>query len=232
MINLSWFNIISYDIQKFNEDIASHLHGRLLDVGCGRKQQLFLDKVDEYIGLDKEETLKVNKERNNTKADIFGDATALPFPDNSFDCVTSLSLYEHLPEPQQAANEAYRVLKKGGMFALTFPFMNRLHTAPYDYYRYTEYGMRHILEKAGFKIVKIVDGGGMWKMIGARLAGYIYSDLLGIGYGESDRKVKPKKYLFPLFAPLIVFIVVMARFLDKVNCIKTDTIHYYFLCKK
>jgi hypothetical protein len=112
------------------------------------------------------------------------------------------------------------------------PFINRIHLAPFDYFRFTVYGIRHILETAGFTVAKIMDGGGMWKAIGARLAGYLYSDILGLGYGIDDLEVKPKKYLLPIFAPFIVLIVVVSLFLDRIHCVKKDTLHYYVLCSK
>lgn len=43
-----------------------------------------------------------------------GDATALPFPDGSFDLVVSNFLLHHLAEPVQLLDEAARVLKPGG----------------------------------------------------------------------------------------------------------------------
>lgn len=229
---LSWFNIIVHDLENYNIDISKHLYGKLLDIGCGKKQELFRNKVKTYIGLDNQKTLTVNEGRSSSDADIMGDAMNLPFRKGEFDCVIALSLLEHVPEPQLVVNEAYRVLKKGGTFALTVPFMNRLHMAPYDYFRFTEFGLRHILKKAGFKIIKIESSGGMWKMIGSRLSGYIYSDILGLGYGSDDLSVQRRPYLFPFFAPLIVLTVVMARFLDKVHMTDKDAVIYYALCKK
>ncbi|MBU1869486.1 MAG: methyltransferase domain-containing protein, partial [Candidatus Omnitrophica bacterium] len=204
----------------------------LLDVGCGIKQDIFKPKVKRYIGLDYPDSSRVNERLEINKNDVFGTALNLPFKTNSFDSVVALSLFEHLPDPQCAANEAFRVLKNSGYFALTVPFMNRIHLAPYDFFRFTVYGIRHIVESAGFKVIKVEDGGGMWKMIGARLAGYLYSDIMGLGYGVSDLDVKPKKYLLPVFAPLIVFIVLICRLLDKLHCVRKDTLHYYVLCQK
>lgn len=228
-----WFNITIADIDAIHREIATHLHGKLLDVGCGQKQEVFKPYVKQYIGLDNPKTLSVNHTTDNCEADVFGDAMKLPFKKNTFDCVTALSLYEHLPDPQKAAHEAYRVLKKGGTFALLVPFMYRLHTAPYDYFRFTEYGLRHILETAGFKVVKIEGNGGMWKMIGARLAGYFYSDLAGMGYADDDL-IAPKRraYLLPVVLPLIAIIVILARFLDKVHCVKKDNSLFYAICTK
>lgn len=229
---LSWFNIIVHDLEKFNKDIAQHLHGKLLDIGCGKKQEIFKKRVKSYVGLENSSALKINQGKSSSDADVFGDAADLPFANKEFDCVVALSLLEHVPDPQRTVNEAHRVLKKEGIFAVTVPFMNRLHFAPHDYFRFTEYGLRYILEKAGFKIIKIENSGGMWKMIGARLAGYLYSDILGLGYGQDDLKVKPKKFFFPVIAPIIVIIVIIARCLDKLHNTKKDSVLYYALCKK
>lgn len=227
-----WLNIICDDLTRFSEDISQHVNGLLLDVGCGIKLESFKPKVKRYIGLEYPDSSRINDRQQVNKNDIYGTALDLPFRDASFDTVVALSLLEHLSDPQRAVNEAYRVLKRGGTFAATVPFMNRIHLAPYDFFRFTIYGIRHIVETSGFEVIKIEDGGGMWKMLGARLAGYIYSDILGLGYGVSDLEVRPKIYLLPLFAPLIILIVFIFRLLDKIHCVKKDTLHYYVLCRK
>ena len=43
------------------------------------------------------------------------DAGAMTMPDNSFDCVFSISVFEHLPEPEKVMREIIRVLKPGGV---------------------------------------------------------------------------------------------------------------------
>ncbi len=47
---------------------------------------------------------------------MVGDATALPFKDNSFDIYTIAFGLRNVTEPQKALDEAFRVLKPGGMF--------------------------------------------------------------------------------------------------------------------
>jgi ubiquinone/menaquinone biosynthesis C-methylase UbiE len=230
---LLWFNIVSYDIHACIQDIAPQLHGRLLDIGCGQKQQVFFQYVREYIGLDHEDALKVNRTTENAQVDVYGDAMDLPFGKNTFDSVCAISLLEHVPDPWKVINEAHRVLKKGGTFALIAPFMYRLHLAPYDYFRFSEYGMRYMLESEGFTIVKLEAVGGMWKMIAGRLAGYLYSDIAGLGYGEGDRSGRQKKwYLLPVILPAIALIVLVGRALDKLHCVKKDAALMYAVCTK
>ena len=67
-----------------------------------------------------------------------------------------ISVLEHLPNPELAIKEAYRITKKGGTF-ITITIQNyRLHDEPYDFFRYTKYGLKKIIESSGFKISKIV----------------------------------------------------------------------------
>jgi SAM-dependent methyltransferase len=50
-----------------------------------------------------------------------GDATAMPFPDGSFDVVIAAEVLEHIPGDQDAMNEIARVLRPGGVAAVTVP---------------------------------------------------------------------------------------------------------------
>jgi SAM-dependent methyltransferase len=52
---------------------------------------------------------------------VRGDATAMPFPDASFDRVIAAEVLEHIPCDQQAMNEIARVLRPGGIAAVTVP---------------------------------------------------------------------------------------------------------------
>lgn len=232
MFNLyRWLNITVDELDKFNRDMGLYLQGVLLDIGCG-EQKRFFDKVDRHIGLDYPGAIRINSQLSAFDTDVFGDALSLPFKDGSFDCAVALTVFEHLKNPFIAAKEANRILKKRGIFAITVPFTHRMHSDPYDFYRFTTYGLRHILESAGFEVLEIKNGGGMWKAIAARLSGYIYSDILGLGYGVDDLNVRPKKYLLPIFAPLIFIIVLIGRILDKLHYVDKDSLVYYALCRK
>jgi SAM-dependent methyltransferase len=50
-----------------------------------------------------------------------GDATAMPFEDGSFDKVIAAEVLEHIPADQKAMNEIARVLRPGGVAAITVP---------------------------------------------------------------------------------------------------------------
>jgi ubiquinone/menaquinone biosynthesis C-methylase UbiE len=71
---------------------------------------------------------------------------------------------EHLREPQTMLNEAYRILKPGGTMVMQVPFMWWVHEAPFDFFRFTRYGLQYMFEKAGFGDVQVIPQTGFWVM--------------------------------------------------------------------
>src|SRR5687768_6472227 len=84
---------------------------------------------------------------------IIGDAQALGIRDGAFAVVLCTEVLEHLPEPQRAIDEMFRVLEAGGELLLTTRFLFPLHDTPHDYFRFTKYGLRHLLRR--FEIVEL-----------------------------------------------------------------------------
>jgi SAM-dependent methyltransferase len=84
---------------------------------------------------------------------IIGDAQALGIADASFEVILCTEVLEHLPEPQKAIDEMFRVLVPGGLLLLTTRFLFPIHDAPQDYFRFTKYGLRHLLRR--FEIVEL-----------------------------------------------------------------------------
>ncbi|MFN2595928.1 MAG: methyltransferase domain-containing protein [Pyrinomonadaceae bacterium] len=83
--------------------------------------------------------------RRNEHVDVMADAYRLPFGDEAFDVVLCAEVLEHLHTPSVALAEMRRVLKPEGKLLLTTPFAYPIHYAPTDYYRYTRYGLLHLL---------------------------------------------------------------------------------------
>jgi len=84
---------------------------------------------------------------------IIGDVQALCIRDESFDVVLCTEVLEHVPDPQRAIDEMYRVLVPGGQLLLTTRFLFPIHDAPHDYFRFTKYGLRHLLRR--FEIAEV-----------------------------------------------------------------------------
>lgn len=123
--------------------------GRLLDIGCGSRPYRSLFKVDSYVGLE------VGKRGGHFKGapHVAYDGEALPFGEGVVDHVLLTEVLEHVFEPKLLLREIFRVLKPGGVLYLTVPFVWDAHEVPFDFGRYTCFGLRHLLEREGFQVV-------------------------------------------------------------------------------
>ena len=73
-----------------------------------------------------------------------------------YDCVLSTQVLEHVLSPTAYLAEAYRVLRPGGHLLLSTHGLFEDHFCPYDYWRWTVYGLRKLVEETGFKIDRIL----------------------------------------------------------------------------
>ncbi len=131
--------------------------GTLYDLGAGESpyKDFFLQYATHYIAVD------WSGSYHATKADIAADLNKpLPIDSSVADTVVSLSVMEHLCEPQMMLNEAFRILKPGGSMVLQVPWQWWIHEAPYDFFRYTPYGLNYLFEKAGFVDINIESQSG------------------------------------------------------------------------
>jgi SAM-dependent methyltransferase len=130
---------------------------RVLDAGAGEARYRRFFAGRRYLAVD----LAIgDPEWDYGGLDVLADLTRLPFPDASFDHVLTTQTLEHLAEPAAFLAEAARVLRPGGRIHLTAPQCQKLHQAPHDYYRYTEFGLRHLLSNAGFVVESVTAQGG------------------------------------------------------------------------
>ncbi len=79
--------------------------------------------------------------------DVVADAQRLAFREAAFPVVLCTEVLEHLPEPQAAIDEMFRVLAPGGTLLLTTRFLFPIHDAPHDYFRFTKFGLRHLMRR-------------------------------------------------------------------------------------
>ena len=134
--------------------------GMILDVGCGLKpyKSLLNASGSAYYGTDYPLTMKGSYGKS-TKADFFSESTLLPFNNNTFDTLLSTQMLEHVSDPKKVIQEMGRVLKPGGIMILSAPMTWPLHEEPYDFFRYTLHGLRHLLQKANFEILDEIPRG-------------------------------------------------------------------------
>lgn len=128
---------------------APRLKGRLLDVGCGQKPYRRLFPASEYVGLE----VDTPENRARKQADYFYDGQTFPFPDQSFDGVICNQVLEHVFTPDRFLQEISRALKPEGTLLLTVPFVWDEHEQPWDYARYSSFGLKSLLEKNGYEVI-------------------------------------------------------------------------------
>jgi len=81
----------------------------------------------------------------------------LPFEDSQFDAVVSDQVLEHVEgNPQAAIDEAFRVLKPDGLALHTTCFINPIHGAPKDFWRFTPDALKLLVSDHA----NVVDAGG------------------------------------------------------------------------
>jgi SAM-dependent methyltransferase len=150
---LSYYQTITPIIRKY-------VHGLTLDAGAGRLngKMLLNDYCSDYVSMD------INNINGMIKiiSDVQDMATV---KDNTFDTVYSSQVLEHVPRPWDALSEMHRVLKSGGYAIISVPLFNGLHEEPHDYYRYTPYGLKYLMEQAGFTVVHEGVAGGLFSFL-------------------------------------------------------------------
>lgn len=118
-----------YDTNKrinviFNELLVEDITERkLLDAGCGTGwfSKAAVERGAIVTSMDIGENLLEQVSRKCNSQRVVGSILNIPFPDETFDIVMSSEVIEHVPDPDKAIVELFRVLKKGGTLILTTP---------------------------------------------------------------------------------------------------------------
>ncbi len=124
----------------------------ILDVGSGMAPYRELFNHARYVTCDWEHSIYAPP----TPPDILASAERIPVEDASFDAILCTQVLEHLAEPWSVLEEFHRVIRPGGKIWITAPLVWYLHEQPYDYYRFTPQGLRHLLERARFSAIEIL----------------------------------------------------------------------------
>ena len=149
--------------------------GKLLDVGCGSKPYKNLFKVNEYIGVDIENS---GHDHKYSDVDKFYNGKQLPFSDKEFDWVFSSEVFEHIFNLDELLFEINRVLTDGGKLAFTCPFVWDEHEQPFDYARYTSFALNDLMVKHNFEIISLKKSTSYFETVMQMLAAYIYQHCL------------------------------------------------------
>ena len=190
-------------------------NGKLLDFGCGSKPYRNLIDVEDYIGLDIENS---SHNHENEKIDVYYDGLTIPFPDNTFDSYFSSQVLEHVPNSTGILQEVYRVMKHGGHLLVTVPFVWDEHETPYDFNRWTSFGIKELFSQNNFEIIKLEKSSNYIETIFQTWNAYIYQFVF-------PKNQYTSLILTSLFiAPITLLGIVLSKILPSNNNFYLDNI--------
>lgn len=180
-----WYNPYYFSrkgLAKCIEKYHTYVKGRCMDFGCGTKPYESLFDVTEYVGVEIDTEDKVD-------GIVYYDGKTLPFEDEYFDSIVAFQVYEHVSNLDEMVEELRRVLKMDGYMFITMPFAYPEHLVPYDFRRFTSYGIKQYLTQRGFEIVCYEKSGNFIETLAQMKNVYINETLFG------DKWEKLKKML-------------------------------------
>lgn len=197
------------------------LQGRVLDLGCGNQPyRPFLPPEVEYVSLDYPPTQAALNPR--VRPEVYGDARTLPFADQSFDAALCFQVLEHVDRPQEVIREIGRVLKPGGLAFIAAPFFYNLHMEPHDFFRFSPYGLRDLLENHGLGVRQLRGQGGIGALLVQMFHNWLFSGL--------SRRARGKVVIKGLLAPLLPLLLLLAAFNNlaalALDCLNGDDLRF------
>ncbi len=135
------------DLMLAVRDFIPAHSARVLDFGCGGSPYRPFFEPCTYHRADLAGVDALDFE--------YGADSRLPAEVSDYDCVLSSQVLEHVCSPLAYLSECYRVLRPGGHLILSTHGLYEDHGCPDDYWRWTVFGLRRLLEEAGFTIEKM-----------------------------------------------------------------------------
>ena len=90
----------------------------------------------------------------------------VPLPDESIDTYLSSQVLEHVFDFQSYLVGCARLLRPSGRLRMSVPMQWRHHEIPFDYWRFTRYGLEKSLNSAGFRVLDLQPCGGVYSLLG------------------------------------------------------------------
>ena len=153
-------------------ELGQSLVGTVVDVGCGNAPYRALIPASLYVGVERAASSASGSRKSG--ASVLYDGQHLPFADATFDGALCSQVLEHVFEPEAFLREMRRVLRDDGVLLLTVPFVWAEHEQPYDFARYSSYGLVHLASSCGFEVIthrKTLAGAGLVVQV---MLGYMF----------------------------------------------------------
>ncbi|OGS34446.1 MAG: hypothetical protein A2293_15275 [Elusimicrobia bacterium RIFOXYB2_FULL_49_7] len=126
------------------------LSGKTLDVGGGQYNTYYdllnIDGDIESVNIDEKYKPTIIADLNNP----------LSVSSETYDNVLCFNTLEHIYKDSLAVKEMLRILKSGGTFYITVPFLFKIHGSPHDYHRHTHSWWQALMTDCGIKEYNLV----------------------------------------------------------------------------
>jgi len=202
--------MINWNIKNQLKEFIENFHNKkILDFGCGdARYKNILSKNNSYTGIDVDESGHPTEDK---KFDLLWDNKKLPFDNDSFDVIICTEVLEHVENLDVTIKELKRVLKKKGSLFVTMPFIWVEHEKPFDFRRFTSFGIKKFFLDNGFELVKYK------KLVNGKLAYYqlLLSELNRTLVEDSKFKTESIIKRFYYFTVTLIFKIFMKFLLPK-----------------
>ena len=223
-------NINTLDMHRLMQQASNSLpiDALVIDAGAGEGRFKPYFAHTRYVGVD---FGLGDASWDYNQLDIMGDIAWMPIAEGVADAVICTQTLEHVPEPAKVISELARILKPGGSLYLAAPQNWHQHQKPFDFYRYTSFGLRYLCQKAGLEIVSIEPMGGYFWFLSLQFQ-MIHHWLLP--KEAFPKPLDPLRLLLSL-ALRMIFVVLLPLplyYLDRLDRVKDQTLGYVCHCRK
>lgn len=188
----------------------------VLDAGAGEARFRRHFERQRYIALDNGAG---DSAWDYSRLDMVGDLLDLPLREGSCDALLNVVVLEHTPDPYCVIRELGRVLRSGGRLLMVVPLIWEVHQAPHDYFRFTRYGLEHMLGAAGLEVLRLAPLGGFFWLAG-RYSFYF------LKFWRNGLRV----IFLPLLAPFFGFLIpLVCYYLDPLD--RSDQYTLGYVCE-
>lgn len=220
--------LFDYNQWKLNKFISKEAKSitpnqSILDVGAGELQYKKFFNHCTYVSCD----LCVGDAAwDYSQIDIKASAYEIPVDNNSFHNIMCIQVLEHLDNPDKAFMEFNRILKPDGKLIISAPLGFEEHQIPYDFFRFTKFGLKKIGERHNFKLLSISPSGGIF----INLEYILWKSIRSIIPFNNNTFVK--YFLFIALKPFKLITGIIFNFLDLLDRRKNYTMNYQCVYKK
>ena len=217
---------LSHRYHKASQKILKTLNDSvILEIGSGDSNiGTLINSSNQLIKLDYPAT----NQRYNQAPDIFADSAKLPVADSSVDTALFLEVAEHVAHDKESIQEIYRILKPGGKFYFSIPFIYPMHDQPYDFRRYTLHGIKSLLSENGFEILKIIRHGN--SLVTALQL--VNLSILELCKNALDRNSVTGLLLILFSYPICILINLLALIAIPINNLNAACLGYFVIANK